>query len=68
METNFLIKRLKPQYKAILQNRNIDYPTIISSIIEELETKEYVRDLSYGCFMDMRFFFNSDSAYDYFTE
>jgi hypothetical protein len=43
-----LYERLKPEYKAILDQQEIVYPNAIKALFEELENTHYVMDLKYG--------------------
>ena len=64
-----LIERLHPVYKDKLTQANLQYPDLIASLTEELETKIFVSDLKYGSVMDLRIFCGYlDNPFDYFTE
>lgn len=68
MKTKTLFDRLKPQNKDILDKNMNEYPTIITYIIKQLQEKEFITEITYGCYIDMKFFFLEDTAFDYFNE
>lgn len=43
-----LYTRLKPEYKAKLDEQATQYPNVMQSLFNELENTEYVMDLKYG--------------------
>ena len=43
-----LYERLKPEYKAILDQQFKLYPNAIKAAVEELKNTHYVMDLKYG--------------------
>ncbi len=49
-----LLEKLRPIYQDKLAKANVEYPNIVSYIVEELESKEFVMDLTYGCIMSLR--------------
>ena len=64
-----LNQRLKPFYADALETANIKYPNIVASICDELQTKTFVRELTYGCVFDLQTVTNSRvSPYDMFEE
>ena len=63
-----LIDRLKPEYCDKLLMNNISYPTLVAKVCDELETIEFVYDLKFGIWVDLKFFTNVDSPYDLFNE
>jgi type II secretory pathway component PulF len=68
MEKVYLMDRLKPQFKQVLKSKNQEYPALTSLLVEELESKEWVGDIIYTRWSDMRFFFEVISPYDCFYE
>tara|TARA_R110000796_G_scaffold81691_2_gene179750 strand:- start:1320 stop:1580 length:261 start_codon:yes stop_codon:yes gene_type:complete len=64
-----LIQRLKPEYKGVLDSSNVDYPSLIGSIVETLEQVDFVCNLKYSTVMDLQLVFKSDSSpYEFFNE
>tara|TARA_R110000782_G_scaffold269833_1_gene368717 strand:- start:190 stop:393 length:204 start_codon:yes stop_codon:yes gene_type:complete len=63
-----LIKKLKPEYKSILENNNISYPALIDRISSCFEEQEYVTDIPYGIWMDIQFFTKVNSPFNLFTD
>jgi hypothetical protein len=63
-----LIDRLKPEYSDKLEMNNLTYPTLVANICSELETIEWVRDMKFGIWVDLKFFSGVDSPYDLFNE
>ena len=63
-----LIDRLKPEYSDKLEMNNLTYPTLVARVCNELETIEFVSDLRFGIWVDLKFFTNVDSPYDLFNE
>jgi len=63
-----LFKRLKPEYKEILELENIKHPSLVGYVVNELEAQQYVRELKYGVVMDLKFLLNVDSPYTLFKE
>lgn len=63
-----LIDRLKPEYSDKLEINNLTYPTLVARVCNELETIEFVSDLRFGIWVDLKFFTNVDSPYDLFNE
>lgn len=64
-----LLERLKPHYKKILDRENVQFPTLVNEIVEELEQVEYVHLLLYKTVMNMNLLFDTDvSPYELFEE
>ena len=63
-----LIDRLKKEYSDKLEMNNLTYPTLVANVCNELETIEWVRDMKYGIWVDLKFFTGVDSPYDLFDE
>ena len=63
-----LIDRLKPEYSDKLEMNNISYPSLVARVCNELESIEWVSDLKYGIWVDLKFFTGLDSPYDLFNE
>ena len=63
-----LIDRLKKEYSDKLEMNNLTYPTLVGNVCNELETIEWVRDMKYGIWVDLKFFTGVDSPYDLFDE
>lgn len=63
-----LINRLKPEYKIIFAKNNAEYPALVERIINCFEYKEYVNDIPFGIWVDIKFFTNVYSPYDLFED
>lgn len=63
-----LFERLKPQYLPALQREQLKFPNITQSIIDHLESIEYVHYLTYGCWVDLKFITKVDNPYELFDE
>ena len=64
-----LIDRLTPENKIKLDALTVLYPNIGNNIIEELSSKSYVRDVTYGVLFDMEHHARiKDSPYEMFEE
>jgi len=63
-----LSKKLKPEYSRILEKNNIEYPTLVGGIMTCLENTEFVRDIPFGIWADIKFFTNVCSPYDLFLD
>jgi hypothetical protein len=63
-----LIDRLKPEYSSKLEMHNLTYPALLGKVCNELENIEWVSDLKYGIWVDLKFFTGVDSPYDLFDE
>ena len=55
---NNLFDRLKPEYKALLQDQSEFYPTAIPAIIEELKKEKSILDLRYGTVGSLALYLN----------
>jgi len=63
-----LLERLKPQYKDLIDQKNDKFPTIIGLIYDHLESEEYIFNLKFGVWIDIKAFTNTESPYDVFEE
>ena len=64
-----LLERLKPHYKKILERENLEFPTLVNVIVEDLEQVKYVHLLLYKTVMNMNLLFDTDvSPYELFEE
>jgi hypothetical protein len=63
-----LLDRLKPQYKDLIDQKNDKFPTLIGIIYDHLESEEYLFNLKWGVWIDIKSFTNADSPYDVFKE
>ena len=64
-----LLEKLKPQYKTILDSENKEYPDLVGSVVDDLESTEYVHSLMYGTVMNLHLLFNTTvSPYELFKE
>jgi hypothetical protein len=63
-----LIDRLKPEYSSKLEMNNIFYPALVERACNELESIEWISDLKYGIWIDLKFFTGVDSPFDLFKE
>lgn len=63
-----LINRLKPEYKIIFAKNNAEYPALVERIINCFEKKEYVSDIPFGIWVNIRFFTNAFSPYNLFED
>ena len=63
-----LIDKLKPEYKVIFEKNNLEYPSLIERIINCFEQLEYVSDIPFGIWMDIKFFTNVFSPFELFTD
>tara|TARA_R110000737_G_scaffold300688_1_gene307584 strand:+ start:216 stop:440 length:225 start_codon:yes stop_codon:yes gene_type:complete len=63
-----LIDKLKPEYSAIFEKSNLEYPMIVNGIIACFEETEYVGDIPFRIWVDIKFFTNVYSPYDLFTD
>ena len=55
---NNLFDRLKPEYKALLQDQAEFYPNAIPAIIEELKKESSILDLRYGTVGSLALYLN----------
>ena len=63
-----LLKKLKPEYNEVFEKNNIEYPALVDRIITCFETTEYVSDIPFGIWMDIKFFTNVYSPFELFTD
>lgn len=57
-----LYTRLKPEYKAKLEEQAIQYPAAIQAAINELKQEQSVLDLRYGTAMSLQMYLGLKSA------
>jgi hypothetical protein len=50
----YLSEKLREEYQSKLTQSNLKHPEIVGSIYNELESKMFVSDLTYGCVMSLR--------------
>jgi hypothetical protein len=55
---NSLLERLKPEYKAKLDEQAKAYPSAVASFIQELKDESFVMDLKYGTAVSLTNFLN----------
>jgi hypothetical protein len=53
-----LFDRLKPEYKALLEDQSEFYPNAIPAIIEELKKEKSILDLRYGTVGSLALYLN----------
>jgi len=63
-----LLDRLKPQYKDLIDQKNDKFPTLIGIIYDHLESEEYIHNLKWGVWSDVKSFTNADNPYDLFID
>ena len=63
-----LSKKLKPEYSTILEKKSIEYPTLMGNIITCFENTEFVIDIPFGIWVDIKFFTNVSTPYELFLE
>jgi hypothetical protein len=63
-----LLDRLKPQYKDLIDQKNDKFPTLIGIIYDHLESEEYIFNLKWGVWSDVKSFTNADNPYDLFID
>ncbi|MEN8966375.1 MAG: hypothetical protein ABF250_10340 [Polaribacter sp.] len=63
-----LLSKLKPEYKEVFEKQNIEFPTLIERIINCFETTEFVSDIPFGIWMDIKFFTNTYSPFELFND
>ena len=63
-----LLDRLKPQYKDLIDQKNDKFPTLIGIIYDHLESEQFICNLTWGVWVDIKSFTNADSPYDVFEE
>jgi hypothetical protein len=62
-----LIDRLKPENLKMLEACKEGFPNITSRVLNFLNENDYITDMPYGIFTEMRMLFGEQySAYDYF--
>ena len=59
---NNLYQRLKPEYKAKLDDQAIQYPNAIKAAVNELKQEQSVLDLRYGTAMSLQMYLKLKSA------
>lgn len=63
---NNLYNRLKPEYKAMLDQQSIQYPNAVEAFRVELKVNFYVMDLTYGTAISLSNFLTLPN-YDFVT-
>ena len=63
-----LIDKLKSEYKEVFQKNNLEYPALVERIINCFEHLEYVSDIPFGIWIDIKFFTNVFSPFELFTD
>ena len=63
-----LIKKLKTEYFIIFEKNNLEYPELVDRIITCFENTEYVKDIPFGIWIDIKFFTTVYSPYDLFID
>jgi len=63
-----LIEKLKPEYSIIFEKNNLEYPQLVDRIITCFENTEYVSDIPFGIWLDIKFFTNVYSPFDLFID
>lgn len=63
-----LIEKLKPEYSNIFEKNNLEYPELVARIIYCFEETEFVSDIPFGIWVDIKFFTNVYSPYDLFKD
>ena len=65
----YLHERLKSHHKERLKKENFSFPLVVKQVIEELESKTKVNELSYGVVMSLHTLLNNyGSPYELFDE
>jgi hypothetical protein len=67
-KTISLNDRLKPHYADKLEKLNIEYPLLVGSVVDALESQSFVSDLKYKDILEMNFLLNSNDPFVYFKE
>lgn len=57
-----LFERLKPEYKAKLNDLLDCYPNVIKAVIDELHKEYSILDIRYGTAMSLQMYLNLESA------
>ena len=63
-----LIEKLKPEYSKIFEKNNAEFPALVARIIYCFEETEFVSDIPFGIWIDIKFFTNVYSPFDLFTD
>ena len=63
-----LIDRLKKPALDKLQLANIKYPSIIGAVFEELESKEFYTEITFGIWSDLQTFTGVSHPADIFVD
>jgi hypothetical protein len=63
-----LLDRLKPHYKDLIDQKNDKFPTLIGIIYDHLESEQYIFNLKWGVWSDVKSFTNADNPYDLFID
>lgn len=63
-----LIEKLKPEYSIIFEKNNLEYPQLVDRIITCFENTEYVSNIPFGIWLDIKFFTNVYSPFDLFID
>ena len=63
-----LIEKLKPEYSIIFEKNNLEYPQLVNRIVTCFENTEYVSDIPFGIWLDIKFFTNVYSPFDLFID
>ena len=61
-----LIKRLKPEYKQILEDQKNRFPSLVSDIMEALEEEEFILEIKYGIWSNLEYFTKVDTPFKLF--
>jgi len=67
-KTISLNDRLKPHYADKLEKLNMEYPLLVGSVVDALESQSFVSDLKYKDVLEMNFLLNSNDPFVYFKE
>mgnify|MGYP003123723094 CR=1 FL=1 len=67
-KTISLNDRLKPHYADKLEKLNMEYPLLVGSVVDALESQSFVSDLKYKDILEMNFLLNSNDPFVYFKE
>lgn len=67
-KTISLNDRLKPHYADKLEKLNMEYPLLVGSVVDALESQSFVSDLKYKDILEMNFLLNSNDPFAYFKE
>lgn len=63
-----LIEKLKPEYKQILDEQKNYFPVMVGEIFIALEELEFILDIKYGIWSDVKFLTKVDLPFDLFNE